>query len=220
MKIGTDSMLLGAFVKANNQDEVLDIGAGTGVLSLMISQRSSQLNVTAVEIDEEAIKDLNVNFESSPFDSTYRIVHQDFLAWKTHQQFDVIVSNPPFYQNSFTTSQRDKRSKARNEENLPFQQLIEKSANLLTQDGCFWLIVPAQYHSQILAITTKNRLFLQEEICIYGKPNEWTRTIFCFSKIEKNSPIKRDFIVRKSDGNYTNEYIEMTKEYHSKAVVR
>lgn len=220
MKVGTDAMLLGAFAKANDQDSVLDIGAGTGVLSLMIAQKSYNLKITAIEKEEGAYRDLLFNLNESPFDSTFYPIQQDFLQWNSTVKFDVIISNPPFFKDSFTVEKMDKRAKARNENHLPFDLLFKKSKDLLANNGTFWLIFPSEQLNYIQQLMVENSFYKHQQINIHGKPGEQVRVILCLSNDEIEEPLFSDFTIRNSDGNYTKEYIELTKEYHAKKVVR
>lgn len=215
MKIGTDAMVLGAFTSVENQDCILDIGAGTGVLSLMLAQKARQLEITAVEFDISALEDLQYNFEKSPFDSLFRIVPEDFNTFLPDSKFDVIISNPPFYKNSFTTGNTESRSKARNEEHLPFDVLIAKSAVMLNENGKMYLIAPYSERETIMVLSVGNNLFVKQEIIIHGKPGIPSRSIFCLTKKVVNHETIQ-FTIRDNAGNYTDEYIELTKEFHSK----
>jgi len=216
MKIGTDAMLLGAFASAENQDHILDIGAGTGVLSLMLAQKAKELNITAVEFDAFALEDLRYNFEKSPFDSVFQIIPEDFNAFSPDRKFDVIISNPPFYKNSFTAGNEESRSKARNEEHLTFNVLISKSAVLLNENGKMYLIAPYPERETIRKLAAENQFFVQQEIIVRGKPETPVRSIFCFTNKKVIDPETIQFTIRDSAGNYTDEYIELTKEFHSK----
>lgn len=216
MKVGTDSMLLGAFAEVKDNDSVLDIGAGTGVLSLMLAQKAKNLTITAVELDSNAIRDLRLNFENAPFDSTFLWIENDFNEVVFDKKFDTIISNPPFYKNSFSKGRTNNRSTARNEENLSFDLLISKSAELLSDNGKFWLIFPSHETAYIKELVYKNNLNIREEILIFGKPNSLVRTILCLSKQEVVLCKQTSLIIRDEVGDYTPSYIELTKEFHSK----
>ncbi len=216
MKVGTDAMLLGAFAEVDNHDEVLDIGAGTGVLSLMLAQKAANLSVSAVEFDEEALKDLAVNFQNSSFDSNFTILAEDFNTLELEKQFDVIISNPPFYKDSFTVGEKGSRSKARNEENLSFETLISRSKKMLKPGGRFWFIFPSSDYDQIKRFVVENQLFMEKEVVVNGKPSTPTRVIFCLSLVKSDKVEKYSLTIRNSSGGYTQEYIELTKDFHAK----
>lgn len=216
MKVGTDSMLLGAFAKVENKQSILDIGAGTGVLSLMLAQKAFGLSIVAVEIEDDAILDLKYNVEKSPFDTKIQILKGDFITLNIEDTFDVIISNPPFFKNSFSKGNQESRSIARNEENLTFEQLIFKSAKLLKSTGKMWVIIPSEVEEEIKELAVKYALFVEDEIAVFGKPNTHVRTIFCLSKTEILFRNFQQLTIRNVDGNYTEEYKNLTKEYHNK----
>jgi len=215
MKIGTDAMVLGAFAEATKNDSLLDIGAGTGVLSLMLNQKEKLKKITVIELDADACIDLEENLNQSPFETPFTIFQQDFTAWNTTEKFDTIISNPPFYKKTFTAQQTESRWLARNEENLPFEILIKKVAKLLSENGQFWFIIPIQYAEEIILLAKDERLNLKQRINIFGKPNQPTRTILAWTKKTENKPIEKSFTIRNEDGKYTDEYIELTREFHA-----
>ena len=127
MKIGTDGVLLGAWTPLiNNPYNILDIGAGTGILSLMLAQRSNAEQIDALEIDEEAYEQCVENFETSPWGDKLFCFHAglDEFVDEPEDEYDIIISNPPFYAEDFKTddSQRDR---ARFQDAMPFEELIE-----------------------------------------------------------------------------------------------
>ncbi|NCP90997.1 MAG: methyltransferase, partial [Flavobacteriales bacterium] len=144
MKIGTDAVLLGAWTSLkNNPFSVLDIGAGTGVLSLMLAQRSKAQLIDAIEIDDSAYEQCVNNFENSPWSDRLFCYHAslDEFANEIEQQYDLIISNPPFYSEDYKTT-NEQRDLARFSEALPFDHLLESISKLLSEDGVFSVIIP------------------------------------------------------------------------------
>lgn len=220
MKVGTDAMLLGAFAQGAEKSQLLDVGAGTGVLSLMMAQKIKHLHITAIEKDADAIIDLSFNLDNSIYTSDYEIVNCDFLEWTSIKKYDLILSNPPFYRDSFSATSMDKRSKARNENHLPLEQLLAKCSHFLAEDGQFWFIYPSMYYSQIMDFIFKSAWKIRKEIRVFGKPNVETRVIFCLQHYTTTKPEKINFLVRDEHGNYTDAYIALTKDFHNRSVVR
>ena len=212
MKVGTDAMLLGSFIQPNQKGNCLEIGTGTGVISLMIAQRSSEIKITALDIDFESIEEAIKNFTNSPWKDRIEGVLGDFLDFSTSEKFDLIVSNPPYFENGLLNESKRKAS-TRHEASLPLIHLFEKSMNLLTEKGVFVLIIPAQSAQKWIDNALKMNLFCFKEITIFGKSNLPKRSILFFSK-ENKEIIREELIIRNSDNTYTEEYKRLTIDFH------
>jgi tRNA1Val (adenine37-N6)-methyltransferase len=213
MKIGTDAMVFGAYIAAKNATRALDIGTGTGVLSLMVAQKNPSVHIQAIEIELNAFNEAKSNFEASPFSTQLQVIHQDFLAFQSEQLVDLIFTNPPYFTNS-SKSGVENRNKARHTDELPFEQLIAKVSSLLSQEGFFWIILPVDAFEIIQQLTAEHQLYLVKEISIFGKKNQLVRKIGVFSFHEQH-PIFEAFIIRDEDNSYTSQYISLTKDFHA-----
>ncbi len=215
MKVGTDAMLLGSLVEAENPSSILDIGTGTGVIALMLAQRFENTNVSGLEIDEEACQEAKQNFEQSTWKNRLEAIHGDVLKIEFEARFELIVSNPPYYENSLI-SENERTSRAKHAEFLPIDQLLRKVASILTENGSFWVIVPSENAQTWMNEAEQNQLSLHTSIAIIGKEGQSEkRRIMAFSRGEK--PFKSaSLTIRTIDGNYTPEYIELTKEFHDR----
>jgi len=155
MKICTDAVLFGAMAPVKQGDHVLDIGTGTGVLALMAAQLGAA-KITAVELTEEAFKEADINFNNSPWAKRLEAVHQDIqsFALADRQQYDLIISNPPFFENHLKTVDA-LRNTARHTDQLPFADLMDIAEQLLSLQGLFYLLIPAhavaKFSAQALA---------------------------------------------------------------------
>lgn len=209
-RVGTDGVLLGALASIDHAEKVLEIGTGTGLISLMLAQRNVHAEFLGIDINEEAANLTKINFENSPFKLRLKNVFQDFKNFKTEDKFDLIVSNPPYFEES--GSEKDKI--ARQTVELNFQQLISKSAILLSEKGVFSVIIPVEADDVFVEIAEKNRLFLSKRISIKGIENsKIKRLILEFSsKVKKLE--EREFIIEKSPRQYSDQYLELTKEFH------
>lgn len=218
LKVGTDAMVLGALVETTNEKSALDIGTGTGVLALMLAQKNSTILVDAIEIDAASCIDAKLNFSNANWKERLRLIESDFLVHDFSKQYDLIVSNPPFYVDGLTSPDvRTNQAKHSNE--LNFETLFNRVNLLLSSEGTFWLIYPFETHAFVESIARENELFPSQLIEIQGKPNRPTRMVASFNKIA--SPIMREiFVIREEEGNYSPSYIEATREFHSKKIVR
>lgn len=211
MKIGTDAMIFGALIETRGKKQALDIGTGTGVLSLMAAQQNPQLQVTAIEIEANAAREARHNFENSPFRDRLKVLHQDFLTLE-NQSFDLIFSNPPYFGNAYKSGVQE-RDFARHDDVLPLGKLFQRISELLSDDGHCWLILPHLTMDQYAIEAVSLGLFLQKEVSVFGKKDQLVRKISCFSKTQKE-PVYETLVVRNADGSYTEQYKELTREFH------
>lgn len=216
MKVGTDAMLLGSLVSIANQPKtILDIGTGTGVIALMLTQRFRDAKVIGLEIDESACREAKVNFKNSIWKERLTAINEDILNVDSLEKFNLIVSNPPYYENSLL-SDNDRTSRAKHAEFLPVHSLLQKVSKLLAEDGSFWVIVPAENDSTWIEKARKNDLYLQQSISIIGKEGQGEkRRILAFGQAESSIESSR-LTVREVNNKYTSEYIELTKEFHDR----
>lgn len=216
MKVGTDAMLLGSLISLSDQPSiVLDIGTGTGVLALMITQRSENAIVMALEIDERACHEAEGNFKASAWSNRLASIEEDILEIEFDSKFDLIVSNPPYYENSLL-SENGRTSRAKHAEFLPVDLLVEKVADLLADDGAFWVIIPSGNSENWINQAQKNDLHVQQSISIIGKEGQGEkRRILAFSRI-KTKTESSSLTVRDGNGSYSKEYIQLTKEFHDR----
>ena len=218
MKIGTDGVLLGAWTSLiNNPNAILDIGAGTGVLSLMLAQRSNAAQIDAIEIDENAYEQCVENFEASPWGDKLFCFHAglDEFVDEPEGEYDLIISNPPFYTDDYK-SDNTSRDLARFEDALPFEELIEAAALLLSDNGIFSVIIPYKEEERFVAMCKELDLFPLKITRVKGTPtSEIKRSLLAFCRMEQ-APLVDELIIEISRHNYTSEYIELTKDFYLK----
>ncbi|MDI5899426.1 tRNA1(Val) (adenine(37)-N6)-methyltransferase [Flavobacterium yafengii] len=219
MKIGTDGVLLGAWTPIeNNPFSILDIGAGTGVIALMLAQRSNAEQIDALEIDEKAYEQSVDNFENSPWSDRLFCFHAglDEFVEEPEDEYDLIVSNPPFYTEDYK-SENEQRDLARFADAMPFEDLIEAAALLLSEKGIFSVIISFKEEENFLAIAAAYELYPFKITRVKGTPTtEIKRSLLAFSR-NKNASIAIDeLIIETSRHQYTPEYIELTKDFYLK----
>ncbi|WP_299777829.1 methyltransferase [uncultured Formosa sp.] len=218
MKIGTDGVLLGAWASIDhNPFSILDIGAGTGVIALMLAQRSFAELIDAIEIDDEAYEQCVDNFENAPWADRLFCYHAalDEFVDEIEDKYDLIISNPPFYSENYKTD-NEQRDLARFADALPFDHLIDSASKLLSEHGKFCVITPFKEEENIINLASKVNLFLNKILHVKGNPNsEIKRSLMQFSftktEIETNT-----LIIETERHNYTEDYINLTKDFYLK----
>lgn len=209
-RVGTDGVLLGALANIDSAENVLEVGTGTGLISLMLAQRNLKANFLGIDINAEAENLTRLNFENSPFNSRLQNILADFKSFETDRTFDLIVSNPPYFEGNPS----GKDIIARQTVELNFQQLISKSSKLLSENGMFSVIIPFEVGEGFVEIAKDNQLYLKRKINIYGIENsKIKRLVLEFSPIEKDLE-ESDFVIEKSPRKYSDQYLELTKEFH------
>jgi len=219
MKIGTDGVLLGAWTPIeNNPFSILDIGAGTGIIALMLAQRSAAEQIDALEIDEDAYEQATDNFENSPWNDRLFCFHAglDEFVEEPEDEYDLIVSNPPFYSEDYK-SDNEQRDLARFQDAMPFEDLIEAAALLLSENGIFSVIIPFKEEKKFLALANEYELYPLKITRVKGTPtSEIKRSLLAFSRNEiSNFPID-ELIIETARHIYTPEYIALTKDFYLK----
>lgn len=218
MKIGTDGVLLGAWTPLiNSPYNVLDIGAGTGILSLILAQRSNAEQIDAIEIDEDAYEQCVENFEASSWGDKLFCFHAglDEFVDEPEDEYDLIISNPPFYTDDYK-SDNTSRDLARFEDALPFEELIEAAALLLSDKGIFSVIIPYKEEERFISICKELDLHALKITRVKGTPtSEIKRSLLAFCRIEQ-TPLIDELTIEISRHEYTPEYIELTKDFYLK----
>ncbi|WP_418638051.1 tRNA1(Val) (adenine(37)-N6)-methyltransferase [Winogradskyella sp.] len=218
MKIGTDGVLLGAWASIDhNPFSVLDIGAGTGILSLMIAQRSHAGNIEALEIDAEAYEQCSENFENSAWADRLFCYHASLLEFveEIEDEFDLIICNPPFYSEDYKTDNKT-RDLARFNDAMPFEHLIFAAVNLLSETGVFSVIIPYKEEANIIDLASNAGLFLNRSLHVKGNPDtEIKRSLLEFS-FQNTAKQTSNLIIETSRHQYTEDYINLTKDFYLK----
>ena len=216
MKVGTDSVLLGAWAKINSKEHVLDIGTGTGVLSLMLAQKvNGKCKIDAIEIDAEAIKDARINFKNSPWANCFQLIEKDFNLFAANNVYDTIISNPPFFEG---LAPKDKsRSTARSaSDKLSYESLVAKASKLLKTTGRIYFILPLENYEKVITIANAHHLFLKKQLYLRPKISKPINRII-IELVYANQPvipITNELIIRNEENLYTREHRLLTKEYY------
>lgn len=227
MKVGTDGVLLGALADVENTDRILDVGTGTGLIALMLAQRTQEnvkAKITALEIDEDAAGQAAENIADSPWKEKMEVVRGDFRTFATEERFDLIVSNPPYFIDSLKCPDK-KRSNTRHTDSLSFEELIGHGAELLRPEGRLDLIFPTQIWGKVRRIAGDCGLVPSKTVEVYTTPESPSkRMLASFSKLTGNdsnnltnnmaghSPER--LYIETSDHTYTEEFYNLTKAFY------
>lgn len=218
MKIGTDGVLLGAWTSLEpNPFSILDIGAGTGVLSLMLAQRSQAEVIEALEIDDQAYEQCVDNFEQSPWNDRLFCYHASLeeFAQEIDDTYDLIICNPPFYSDTHKT-QNSQRDLARFQDAMPFGHLLESVTGLLSKNGVFSVVLPYSEENNFIRLASKLSLFPKRITHIKGTPSsDIKRSLIEFS-FSNTEIITSELIIETDRHVYTKDYIDLTKDFYLK----
>jgi tRNA1Val (adenine37-N6)-methyltransferase len=219
MKVGTDGVLLGAWTPIHhNPFSILDVGSGTGIIALILAQRTHAEQIDALEIDEDAYEQAVDNFESSPWGDRLFCFHAglDEFIEEPEDEYDLIVSNPPFYAEDYKT-ENEQRDLARFQDAMPFEELVEAADLLLSENGIFALIIPFKEEENFIALAKESELYPIKITRVKGTPkSEIKRSLLAFSRNEAPEVEIDELIIEIDRHVYTPEYIKLTKEFYLK----
>ncbi len=209
-RVGTDGVLLGAMCNVKNAKKILEIGTGTGLISLMLAQRNVSAKILAIDINENAVKLASENFRNSIFNENLKVELKDFKNFETNENFDLVVCNPPFFEENASA----KDVLARQQVELNFRNLVEKSTEIITKKGILSIILPSEAAKDVKSLAEEFNLYLVREINIYGiEGGNLKRNILEFSLAQKPLEIS-DFVIEKSPREYSDQYLNLTKNFH------
>ena len=214
MKVCTDASLFGAVIDAEGASSILDIGTGTGVLSLMVAQKNPTAYITAVEIDPDAARQAEENFAASPWAGNFRLICRDVngYAQTTPDQFDLIISNPPFFERNLKGQKRSKNM-ARHDESLNFKQLAGIVRSLLSAEGKFWVLLPAFEFNKLTGLLAPE-LEPAKEWSVYDRPGApVSRKIGVFGR-NTDAKAPAGLCIKNTDGAYSEEFTRLLKDYY------
>ena len=218
MKVGTDGVLLGAWASLDHHPAtILDIGAGTGLIALQLAQRSFAGTIDAIELEDDAYEQCVANFEASPWGDRLFCYHAGFDEFvdEMDEPYDLIVSNPPFYSEDVASGD-EARDKARQNNSLPFEELVQGSVQLLTEKGIFAVIIPFKEEQRFTKLAQKVGLFPTRITRVKGNPEtDFKRSLMEFS-FDANKPHIDTLIIEEGRHQYTKEYIELTQAFYLK----
>lgn len=218
MKVCTDSCLLGAWVAAKIEkkvlqpENILDIGSGTGLLSLMLAQKS-KARIDAIEIDENSYLQTKDNFNKSKWANHLHAFHSDIKNWTFPLKYDLIISNPPFFENDLK-SDNPPKNLAKHHDGLNLNGLLQSITHHLAEDGKFALLLPYHRITFFKKMAADNHFFIQEECLVQQTPaHSFFRGLLLFST-QKEVAITKELIIKAKEGNYTQDFDELLQDYY------
>ena len=214
MKVCTDACILGASTDVENVNNILDIGTGTGLLSLMLAQRTNG-QIDAVEVDEDAYQQAVMNVKESRFSEKINVYYQRIQYFTSTETYDLIISNPPFYQQSLKSADA-KANKALHAVELSFDDLIDSVFRLLSINGKFVVLLPPFEIEKLIKIAQKKGLYLSKKMSIrHDESKPIFRVIATFLTQKIHNLEEKTLIIHKEDGKtYSNEFRDLLKDYY------
>ncbi len=214
MKVSSDAVLFGAYVDADNPKTILDVGTGSGLLALMMAQKYDSSEITAVEIDKNSYIQAVKNFQNSKWTDRLNALNEDFLIYaeNTSAKFDLIISNPPFFEGCLTSPYENK-TKSRHTDMLPFEKFVSAVDKLLEFKGIFFVILPFIDSQKFVHLCSQKNLFcVQKTLVRHNLKKEPKRIFLKFSRCAEKIEFKE--IIIKHNNEYSEQYKEITKKYY------
>ena len=218
MKVCTDSCLFGAWVadkietKIIQPEKILDIGSGTGLLSLMLAQKSPA-QIDAVEIDAASHAQTNDNFNESMWSKRLRAYHADIKTWLSPVKYDLIVTNPPFFENDLKSGNKNKNL-AKHQDGLTLAELLSSISEHLAEGGNFAVLLPfhrVQFFKQIAA---EKSYYLSDGLLVKQSPSHsFFRGMLLFAKEKATSSLK-ELTIKNKEGGYSEDFNYFLKDYY------
>lgn len=215
MRVGTDALLLGLFTPIIENSRILEIGSGSGIISMIIASRMYS-TIDAIDIDSSSFEETKLNFSKSPFWRRMETIQQDFnlFASSGHGKYQLIISNPPFFINDLRPKD-DVKKAARHSDSLTYSQICDGALKLLETDGNVCIVLPYEESRSFIKTAKQSGLILQRQQLIFPKrglhPN---RINMQFGFKTPNSIETNKFTIREEDGSFSNEYIDYLKDYY------
>ena len=239
MKVCTDACLFGAWVSnkalVQNGNSIVDIGTGTGLLSLMLAQvtESSKASITAIEIESQAAKEAHSNFKISKWSDRLKLVNdsiQNFTAnigkgefvskgSNNNFLFDIVISNPPFYEGDLKSPDANKNKAAHSTE-LPWSILVENVSSIISDGGSFFVLVPTLRAYTMQKLAEANHMYLAEEVLVYNDAKHLPFRSFLHFQKNRNTPdkgnsvLRNKIVIKNADNTYSTAFTELLKDYY------
>ena len=214
MKVSTLACIQGAWLPDCSPKRVLDIGAGTGLLSLMAAQKYN-CKIDAVEIEEDAFFQLCENVSKSPWESRVECHNFDIKKFATDRKtrYDFIITNPPFFNRQFKSSD-DRINLARHEKGLVLEDLVQICNNLLSEHGIASIILPPLETKKLMSHCRNKCLYISAQLVITDSPQKEPKGIISYISRAKTTPCTKKLFIKMANGEYTSDFVKLLKDYY------
>jgi len=215
MKVGTDGVLLGAWVKAGNAKRILDIGTGTGLIALMLAQKSNA-SIDAIDIDENAYLQAEENFKSSPWPERLNAIHTSIQEFTSHTpiRYDLIISNPPYFIGAHPAPSEARNVARHMDESLSIEELASCVKKLLLPQGRFCVILPFMEGVKFLEYAESHGLYANYLTKVKTKVEKQEKRMMMEFELERKDLVEDELVIQEEDLTFSEQYVELTKEYY------
>ena len=215
MKVGTDAVLLGAWMNPTNKKSVLDIGTGSGIIALMMAQ-TSDAKIEAIDVDYDSIQEAKMNFKNSPWSDNLVAIHSSLTNYvkQSKKKYDLILSNPPYFNKNLKSSS-DRKNLSKHTLTLTHEELLSGVKNLISPDGTFVVIIPFDLMDSFKNIALIESLYCNKRLIIYPTPNKPANRIILEFSLNRAIQIKEDILtIRDESGNFTKQYKTLSQDFY------
>lgn len=213
MKVGTDAVVLGCWTEvSDDMTEILDIGTGSGILTLMMAQRNTNARLTALEIDSAAAQQAQKNFNNSIWRDRITLRNIAFQDYRADRLYDLIICNPPFFTHSLHTPTAQ-RTTARHDDSLPLSFLIHRASEMLQRDGSLSLILPIDREEEVKKHIEDNQLYINRLCRVRGSKNKPYKRLMINIQREKTA-YQEEELVLTENGHRTEQYNDLTEDFY------
>ena len=214
MKVGTDGALLGAWADVEKAKNILDIGTGTAIIAMMSAQRNPTAHITGIEIDDNAIIDASFNVENCPWPNRISIKHISLQDFQSEDKFDVIISNPPFFENSLRSIDDSKKT-ARHTDTLHFNEILSFGKKYLSSNGHISLILPVENAEKCIETAIEQGYHLKRKCTIRPVPHKNPHRLAFELCLTPRSITNENLTIETGKRHdYTSDYIALAKDFY------
>lgn len=217
MKVGTDGVLLGAWVPVDDVQSALDIGSGSGLVALMLAQRQQNAQIDAVELDVQAAHQAEANFAESPWTKRLNIINQDIIHYSqhSHTQYDLIVSNPPYFEPA-VACRDEQREQARYTSALTHDVLLKCAQRCLKENGLFCLVLPYEVGEKVQAMAEDGGWFTALRVNVSDKPTTPFHRMLLGLRLVNSHAQVSNLALKAQNGEYTEDFRALIQPFYLK----